>query len=452
MSDNVCGGVGGVGGAGGERGGPRGGDAVGWAAGLGVLRAGVMGLWVVYLMLYGGWDLVGMPLGSFRPPGVAGWPGEGFWGALLGDARAFGLCWAVLLSLCTLGMLGVGRRWVLVAAAVGLTLHQGLLRGFGHINHGELAPLYMVWVLCVFPCYDGFVAGSGGRVRGRGRSDGLRPADLYESGVQMVQLVLLLTYCMVGAHRLAFGGLDLLWWDTSTWLARNTLATSEFGWMGGEWGLVLSETEWGRRLFHAGFLLITLVEILCPLVVVYRRLVWAVVGLFVVFHVGSMLALRILFWENMVLLILVFLPWSVWLRGAVRGGGAVERILFFDGVCNLCNRAVDWVIRHDDAGVVKFSPLGSEAAKARGLGEAPAGGWSSVIYWDGCRLHERSSAILRMVWDLGGGWRAVWALALVPRVVRDAVYGWVAVRRYAWFGKRSTCRVPTAEERSRFLD
>jgi predicted DCC family thiol-disulfide oxidoreductase YuxK len=67
------------------------------------------------------------------------------------------------------------------------------------------------------------------------------------------------------------------------------------------------------------------------------------------------------------------------------------------------------------------------------------------------RVFERSTAILRTLISLGGGWRLMAVFYLVPRFARDAIYAWIARHRYAWFGRRDSCRLPTAAEKSRFL-
>jgi predicted DCC family thiol-disulfide oxidoreductase YuxK len=125
-------------------------------------------------------------------------------------------------------------------------------------------------------------------------------------------------------------------------------------------------------------------------------------------------------------------------------------ILYFDGVCGLCNRLVDWLVRRDRTGQLRFAPLQGATAAAR----LPAG-WAEdlatvVLERDG-RLSARSSAALEAVALLGGPWRAASLLKVVPRPLRDACYGWVARHRYAWFGRREACRVPSEAERARFL-
>lgn len=126
-------------------------------------------------------------------------------------------------------------------------------------------------------------------------------------------------------------------------------------------------------------------------------------------------------------------------------------IIFFDGVCGLCNRFVDAVLRADRKGVFRFAPLQGETAKAL-LTPLPDDDrtWS-VIYRDAQGTFRESEAVLRVLWRLGGWWKVLAVLQCVPRPIRDSVYRMVARNRYRWFGKRAACRLPTPEERARFL-
>lgn len=125
-------------------------------------------------------------------------------------------------------------------------------------------------------------------------------------------------------------------------------------------------------------------------------------------------------------------------------------VILFDGVCNLCNAWVDFVVRHDPEGRFRFAALQSEAAGDLLRGAPPDLPDSIVLVEDGT-VWVRSTAALRVARGLGLPWSLAWIFILVPRSVRDAVYDWVARNRYRWFGRRDTCRIPTPEERARFL-
>jgi predicted DCC family thiol-disulfide oxidoreductase YuxK len=126
-------------------------------------------------------------------------------------------------------------------------------------------------------------------------------------------------------------------------------------------------------------------------------------------------------------------------------------VIFFDGVCGLCNRFVDFVIRRDPDGVFHFAPLQGEAAAER-LSEADVRDLKTVVVIDSSGTHRKSAAVLSVLRRLGGFWRvAAAALWFVPRPLRDLGYTWIASNRYAIFGKKETCRLPSASERARFL-
>ncbi|NQV28630.1 MAG: DUF393 domain-containing protein [Rhodopirellula sp.] len=127
-------------------------------------------------------------------------------------------------------------------------------------------------------------------------------------------------------------------------------------------------------------------------------------------------------------------------------------ILFFDGVCGLCNRFVDFVLKYDRHGRVYLAPLqGSTAAAV--LPQNLAQGLDTVVFLEGGQWQCRSSAIVRIFWQLGGAWSILGTLLwLIPEPLRDLGYKVVASNRYRLFGKKETCRLPTPAERARFLD
>lgn len=128
-------------------------------------------------------------------------------------------------------------------------------------------------------------------------------------------------------------------------------------------------------------------------------------------------------------------------------------IVFFDGVCNLCNGYVDFMLRRDRQGCFRFASLQGEIARTR-LGETltASGDFPSIILLDEQGIHARSAAVLRMLTGLGGPWRLLRLLQLLPSPLLDAFYDFVAAHRFRWFGRRKTCRVPAASERDRLLD
>ncbi|HVK59918.1 MAG TPA: DCC1-like thiol-disulfide oxidoreductase family protein [Bdellovibrionales bacterium] len=131
---------------------------------------------------------------------------------------------------------------------------------------------------------------------------------------------------------------------------------------------------------------------------------------------------------------------------------AKETIVFFDGYCGLCSGLVDFLMKRDRHGRLRFAPLqGSTAAKL--LTESERSDLDSiVIVMNGTKL-KHSTAVLNTLIQVGGIWRLLGHAGLCfPNSFRNFVYRIVATNRYRWFGKLETCRIPTPEERSRFLD
>jgi predicted DCC family thiol-disulfide oxidoreductase YuxK len=130
----------------------------------------------------------------------------------------------------------------------------------------------------------------------------------------------------------------------------------------------------------------------------------------------------------------------------------VSGTILFDGVCNLCNGFVRFVIPRDPSARFRFAPLQSAAAASvlRDAGVVAPLPDSMALVQDG-RVFVRSDAALRVARGLRFPWPLFYGLIVMPRVIRDWVYDFVAARRYRWFGRRETCMVPTPELLKRFL-
>ncbi len=129
-------------------------------------------------------------------------------------------------------------------------------------------------------------------------------------------------------------------------------------------------------------------------------------------------------------------------------------IVLFDGVCNLCSASVRFMIARDPKARLKFAAIQSDAGRElmrkHGLPDFE-GDPDSIVLVDGDRVYEQSGAALRIAKSLRFPWPLFWPWIIVPRFLRDAMYRFVAHRRYKWFGKQETCLVPTPELRARFL-
>lgn len=130
-----------------------------------------------------------------------------------------------------------------------------------------------------------------------------------------------------------------------------------------------------------------------------------------------------------------------------------DAIVFFDGVCGLCNRVVDLLVRVDRERRLRYAPLqGKTAAKLLPLGSFDPGAPDTFIFLDKGQVYVRSDAALRLAQYLNRPWSWLRFFRFVPRVVRDTAYRIVARNRYGWFGKLEVCRLPSAEERPLFFD
>ena len=125
----------------------------------------------------------------------------------------------------------------------------------------------------------------------------------------------------------------------------------------------------------------------------------------------------------------------------------------FDGHCNFCNFWANFLLGADSKGRLRFATLqskaGSQLLKESGI---ESSSFDSVVLVHKNQIDTKSTAVLRVLRLLGGIWIVPYVLIVIPRPIRDLVYDFVAKNRYRWFGRREVCRIPTAEERRRFLD
>lgn len=126
-------------------------------------------------------------------------------------------------------------------------------------------------------------------------------------------------------------------------------------------------------------------------------------------------------------------------------------VVFYDGVCGLCNRWIDFLFRHDRLRRLKFAPLQGTTASQTLPGGARMNP-DSVVLWEPAGVYEKSDAVWRILCALPFPWPCCgWAIRLVPRFLRNWGYELIAKRRYRWFGKMESCRLPNSEERAQFL-
>ncbi|MBI4747770.1 MAG: DUF393 domain-containing protein [Acidobacteria bacterium] len=132
-------------------------------------------------------------------------------------------------------------------------------------------------------------------------------------------------------------------------------------------------------------------------------------------------------------------------------------VLLYDGVCGFCNHSVQFILRFDRQGTLRFAPLQSEFAQSLLNRHPHIKNIDSVIYvapgsnGQSEQVFVRSTAALKIAAYLGGWWNIFWIGNLVPGRLRDLAYDVFAKHRYRWFGKHDSCLLPSAEMRSRFI-
>lgn len=133
----------------------------------------------------------------------------------------------------------------------------------------------------------------------------------------------------------------------------------------------------------------------------------------------------------------------------------MKTVVLFDGVCNLCNSTVQFIIRHDPKGQFQFasqqSEVGQKLLAAHGVSTSQALA-DSVVVIEGEKVWLESDAALHILYRLGGIWSVPAALWFLPKAFRDWVYRLIAKNRYRIFGQRESCMIPTPEHKKRFLD
>jgi len=130
-----------------------------------------------------------------------------------------------------------------------------------------------------------------------------------------------------------------------------------------------------------------------------------------------------------------------------------KSIILFDGVCNLCNNAVQFIIKKDKKHHFLFTSLQSDAAQELLLHfKLKNSDFDSIILIQNNKVYQKSTAILQISRNLPSFWKLNYAFIIFPKFIRDFVYTIIANNRYKWFGKKDSCMVPTEELKARFLD
>lgn len=130
-----------------------------------------------------------------------------------------------------------------------------------------------------------------------------------------------------------------------------------------------------------------------------------------------------------------------------------KKVLLYDGVCNLCDGFVQFVLKRDKKAIYYFASLQSDIAQQllskHGIENE---NMSTVVLIEGAEVYTHSDVGLRVAKDLGGWYAPLYGFRFLPKSFRDKIYNWVAANRYRFFGKKEVCMLPEPEWHSRFLD
>lgn len=129
-----------------------------------------------------------------------------------------------------------------------------------------------------------------------------------------------------------------------------------------------------------------------------------------------------------------------------------HKIILFDGVCNLCNNTLNFIIRHDKKNLFKFAALQSNIAdELLHPFSMEENKLDSIVLLENGRKYTQSSAALRIAKNLSGAYPLLYIFMIIPKFIRDWVYAVISKNRYKWFGKKESCMIPTPELKDKFL-
>jgi predicted DCC family thiol-disulfide oxidoreductase YuxK len=132
----------------------------------------------------------------------------------------------------------------------------------------------------------------------------------------------------------------------------------------------------------------------------------------------------------------------------------MQNIILFDGVCNMCNSTVDFLIKIDKNRTLKFASLQSDFAKEKLKPfQTSLQTIDSIVFWSNKKIYTEADAVIEILKTIGGFWKFMALIfQIIPKFLRNAMYHFVAKNRYKFFGKRNSCRVPNEEEKERYFE
>ena len=130
-----------------------------------------------------------------------------------------------------------------------------------------------------------------------------------------------------------------------------------------------------------------------------------------------------------------------------------KKIILFDGVCNLCDASVQFIIKHDAKDIFRFvaiqSELGQEFIKYLGIDTSKTD--SIILYEPGIAYYYKAEAALRITRELKSWHSILYGFMFIPDGIKNSVYDYIAKNRYKWYGKKEACMIPTPELKAKFL-
>lgn len=270
---------------------------------LGIIRFTVFAIWLIIITLSPITSYSYLPVELFQPLGIFSliFPDSNsfFTLLILSETFLFFLKYSLILGiiLCMVGFRPFS--YVAIPTVLLLFLIDGIIKGFGgFVNHAELGILYTTIILALFRSSDGFSIFNK-------RSDSKEiPDDYYTLPILLIALTLTLAYSFIGIHRFLYGGVEQFFNDSMfVHLTVNSLNYSKFSF---DFGLLIVESKYLLTITKIGFLAVTIFEIASPFILLFKalRYLWLIV--IIPFHLLSLFLMNIFFWENLILIILLF--------------------------------------------------------------------------------------------------------------------------------------------------
>jgi hypothetical protein len=263
------------------------------------LRVLVFGLWLVKTALAPNTPLAELPAALFDPPGLTSLLPATVWETLLSPIGSR-LLQGVTVAAVAAAVIGLGRNAVALTACALLAVNEAVPRGFGKMHHTDLVLLHAAIVLSLFRAFDALTWR-------RRQALAPAPAGSYSAPIVLVQLLFCLSYFQVAVYRLVHAGGAVFTPQTMEyWVVWNTRLYDLWPW---QWGLAVAANPSGRALLVVGFVAVTIYELASPLAIVWRPFRWWFIVATVLFHLQSLALMKIVFWENC-LLLAFFVDWD----------------------------------------------------------------------------------------------------------------------------------------------